>query len=157
VRLAAALLLAALALVPSALASERHPTLNELENEVMCPVCGTTLSQSDSPAAQQIKQFVRVAIARGDTKSQIEAQLVRNYGEQILAAPPKHGFNLLAWLLPLVGISVGALLLGAAAWHWSRSRGDPAPASAAASTNGRGPVDPELERRLDDELARFDA
>src|SRR5437764_15106698 len=101
----------ALLLAPAAFASERHPTLNELENEVMCPVCGTTLSQSDSPAAQQIKQFVRAAIARGDTKSQIEAQLVRNYGEQILAAPPKHGFNLLAWLLPLVGITVGALLL----------------------------------------------
>jgi cytochrome c-type biogenesis protein CcmH len=157
VRRAAALLVAALALAPAALASESHPTLNELENEVMCPVCGTTLSQSDSPAAQQIKQNIRAAIARGDTKSEIEAQLVRNYGEQILAAPPKHGFNLLAWVLPLVGIAVGAVLLGVAAWHWSRGRGEPAPAPETPSSNGRGPVDPELERRLDDELARFDA
>jgi len=157
VRRAAALLVVALVLAPAALASESHPTLNELENEVMCPVCGTTLSQSDSPAAQRIKQNVRAAIARGDTKSEIEAQLVRNYGEQILASPPKHGFNLLAWVLPLVGIAVGAVLLGAAVWHWSRGRADTAPAAEAASSNGRGPVDPELERRLDDELARFDA
>ena len=156
-RRAAALLVVALVLAPAALASESHPTLNELENEVMCPVCGTTLSQSDSPAAQQIKQNIRAAIARGDTKSEIEAQLVRNYGEQILASPPKHGFNLLAWVLPLVGIAVGAVLLGAAVWHWSRGRADTAPAAEAASSNGRGPVDPELERRLDDELARFDA
>src|SRR5438046_5022539 len=47
--------LCALLLAPAAFASERHPTLNELENEVMCPVCGTTLAQSDSPAAHQIE------------------------------------------------------------------------------------------------------
>jgi cytochrome c-type biogenesis protein CcmH len=152
----AALLLVALAFAPGAVASERHPTLNELENEVMCPVCGTTLSQSDSPAAEQIKQNIRAAIARGDTKSEIKAQLVRNYGESILAAPPKHGFNLLAWLLPIVGIVVAAVVLGAAAWSWSRGRGGDV-AVVAASSNGRGPVDPELERRVDEELARFDA
>lgn len=152
----AALAAAVLFLAPAAAASERHPTLNELENEVMCPVCGTTLSQSNSPAAEQIKQNIRAAIARGDTKSQIEAQLVRNYGEAILAAPPKHGFNLLAWVLPLVGIGLGAILLGAAAWHWSRGRPGREHV-VAASSNGRGPVDLELERRLDDELARFDA
>jgi cytochrome c-type biogenesis protein CcmH len=151
----ALVLVAALLAAPVARASERHPTQAELEGEVMCPVCGTTLSQSDSPAAERIKQNIRAAIARGDTKSEIENELVRNYGEQILAAPPKHGFNLLAWVLPLVGIVLGAVMLGVAAWHWSRGR---APSSVvAASSNGRGPVDPELERRLDDELARFDA
>jgi cytochrome c-type biogenesis protein CcmH len=155
VRRIAALAAAALLVVPAARASEQHPTLNELENEVMCPVCGTTLSQSDSPAAERIKQNIRAAIARGDSKTEIEDDLVRNYGEQILAAPPKHGFNLLAWVLPLVGVALGAVVLGVAAWHWSRARA-PAP-RVAASSNGRGPVDPELERRLDEELARFDA
>jgi cytochrome c-type biogenesis protein CcmH len=154
-RLLAALAAAALLLAPGALASDRHPTLSELENEVMCPVCGTTLAQSDSPAAQQIKQFIRTSIARGDAKSQIKADLVRNYGESILAAPPKHGFNLLAWLLPLVGIGVAAAVLGGAAWHWSRGR-QAEPSSAAPSANGSGPVDPDLERRLDEELARLD-
>ena len=154
-RLVAACAVAAFLLVPTATATERHPTLNELENEVMCPVCGTTLSQSDSPAAQQIKQFIRASIVRGETKSQIQDALVRNYGEAILAAPPKHGFNLLAWLLPLVGLGVAAAILAGAAWHWSRRRADE-PVEAAPSANGRGPIDPELERRLDEELARFD-
>lgn len=154
-RLLVAAVAALLVLAPPALASQQHPTLNELENEVMCPVCGTTLSQSDSPAAEQIKQFIRTAIARGDTKGEIEDALVRNYGEQILASPPKHGFNLLAWVLPLVGIGLGGVVLGAAAWRWTRSRAEAPP--VRASVNGRGPVDPELERRLDDELARFDA
>jgi hypothetical protein len=41
----------ALALVPAAWASESNPSLSELEGEVMCPVCGTTLDQSRAPAA----------------------------------------------------------------------------------------------------------
>jgi cytochrome c-type biogenesis protein CcmH len=147
----------ALLLVPAARASEQHPTVAELEGEVICPVCHTTLDQSDSPVADQIKAFISRRIAAGDTKSEIKRRLVANFGPAILAAPPRHGFDLLAWLLPIAGVLAGAAVLGVLAWRWSRSR-EPAPAAAAsASTNGRGALDPELERRLDEELARFDA
>jgi cytochrome c-type biogenesis protein CcmH len=145
----------ALLLVPGALASDRHPTLNELENEVMCPVCTVPLAQSDSPAAKQIERVIRDKIAAGWTKSQIKNMLVKQYGESILTSPPKHGFNLLAWLLPLVGIVTAGAVLGAAAWRWSRQRAEPE-LTTPQSQNGHGPVDPELDRRLDEELARFD-
>jgi len=145
----------ALLLAPAAFASERHPTLNELENEVMCPVCGTTLAQSDSPAAHQIERDISARIAKGWTKSRIENSLVDDYGQEILASPPKHGFNLLAWLLPLVGIVAAGAVLGVAAWRWTRGRAEPGPLSAH-SVNGQGPVDAELDRRVDEELARFE-
>jgi cytochrome c-type biogenesis protein CcmH len=145
----------ALLLAPAALASERHPTLNELENEVMCPVCNTTLAQSNSDAAKSIEREISDKIAEGRTKSQIKDFLVQQYGESILAAPPKHGFNLLAWVLPLAGIGVAALILGVAAWGWTRGRGEPEPL-AVHSSNGQGPIDPELERRVDEELARYE-
>jgi cytochrome c-type biogenesis protein CcmH len=138
----------ALLAAPAARASEQHPTLSELEGEVMCPVCGTTLDQSDSPAAQQIKRVIVRRIAAGDTKSEIEDRLVANYGQSILAAPPHHGFGLVAWWLPVVGIVVAAAVVGAGAWRWSRAR-EPAAQTA--------PLDPALERRLDDELRRFEA
>ena len=139
----------------SALASEQHPTLNELENEVMCPVCTVPLSQSDSPAARQIERVIRDKIAAGWTKSRIKNMLVKQYGESILTSPPKHGFNLLAWLLPLMGIAAAGAVLGVAAWRWSRRRGEPEP--LVQSQNGQGPIDPDLDRRLDEELARFDS
>jgi cytochrome c-type biogenesis protein CcmH len=156
-RLRAIVVALALALLApaGAAASEQHPTLNELENEVMCPVCNTTLAQSDSDAARAIKRVIRGEIAAGWTKSRIKNELVRQYGESILAAPPKKGFNLLAWVLPLVGLVAGAALLGAAAWRWSRAR-EAEPPLPVTSPNGRGPLDPALERRVDDELARFD-
>jgi cytochrome c-type biogenesis protein CcmH len=139
---------AALLAAPIARASEQHPAQAELEGEVMCPVCGTTLDQSNSPAAEQIKRVIARRIAAGDTKSQIKSRLVANYGEAILAAPPHHGFGLLAWWLPVVGIVVAAAAVGAGAWRWSRAR---EPASQAA------PLDPALERRLDEELRRFES
>jgi cytochrome c-type biogenesis protein CcmH len=142
----------ALALLPAAAAAAQRPSLAELEGEVMCPVCGTTLDQSDSPAALQIKRFIKRRIASGDSESQIKDALVANYGEAILASPPKHGFGLLAWWVPLGGVIAAAGLLGWGVWRWSRARGaEPLPATAGA------PLDPALDQRLDDELKRFDA
>ncbi|SRR5712691_1661097 len=129
--------------------SERHPTLIELEGEVICPTCHTTLDQSDAPAARRIEAFMRRRIAAGDRKSEIKAKLVAQFGPAILAAPPRHGFDLLAWWLPIAGILVAAIVLAGAAYRWSRVRA-PTPVAAAPE-----PLDPALERRLDDELARF--
>jgi cytochrome c-type biogenesis protein CcmH len=143
----ALVVLAALLVVPAAHASERHPTLTELEGEVMCPVCGTTLDQSDSPAAQQIKRVISGEIAAGRTKSEIKQRLVAEYGEAILAAPRRKGFGWLAWALPIAGLLAAAVLVGFGAWRWSSAR---EPAQAVT------PLDPALERRLDDELARFE-
>ncbi len=148
-RAAALLAVLALAVAAPAAASERHPSLAELEGEVMCPKCHTTLDESNSAIAQQIKAFIRVRIGQGKTKSEIESELVDNFGPSILAAPPKRGWDLLAWALPLGGLGLGAIVLGILAWRWTRDRDRPA-------SGGGAKLDPELERRLDAELARFD-
>jgi cytochrome c-type biogenesis protein CcmH/NrfF len=113
----------------------------------MCPVCGTTLDQSDSPAAQQIKRVIAERIAAGDTKREIENRLVAEYGPAILAAPPHKGFGLLAWWLPVAGILAAAVVVGLGAWRWSHAREPEILGSR---------LDPAVERRLDDELARWD-
>ncbi len=138
-------LLAALALAAPAAASERHPSLAELEGQIMCPTCHVTLDESSSPIAERIKAYIRTRIAAGDTESQIKARLVAQFGPAVLAAPPRRGFDLLAWWLPFAGLAVAVVAVSVGAWRWSRAR---APAE---------PLDPELERRLDEELARFEA
>lgn len=144
--------LAALALAAPAAASEQHPTLAELEGQLMCPICeGETLAQSDSPPAQRIKAEIQQQIAAGETRSEIKRRLVSEWGTRILAAPPRHGFDLLAWLLPIVGVLAGAAVIGALAWRWSRQR-EP----ATQWTLTARPLGPEDERRVDEELRRFD-
>ena len=150
------LVLAALVLAAPAAASERHPTLAELEDQLMCPICESeTLAQSDSPAAQRIKLYIERRIDEGATRGQIKDELVKEWGIRILAAPPRHGFDLLAWALPLVGLLGGAAVIGVLAWRWSRTREEPAEPPPPYALNGR-PLEPDLERRLDEELARFD-
>ena len=151
------LLLAALALACAgpALASEQHPTQGELEAELVCPQCHEPLDESNSPIAQQMKAYIRQHIAMGWTKSRIVDSLVgppNNLGPSVLGVPRKHGFDLLAWLLPLAGIAVGALALAGGAWAWSRNR----PGNKLVLADGPA-LDPALERRVDEELARFDS
>jgi cytochrome c-type biogenesis protein CcmH len=148
--LAPILALALAAAAPAAFASEQHPTLGELEGEVMCPTCHTTLDQSSSPVAERIRAFIRRRIAAGDTRSGIKRELVAQFGPAILAAPPHKGFGLLAWWLPIAGLLAGLGAVTVAVWHWSRTR---APAASAPPSA----LEPELERRVDEELARLDA
>jgi len=153
-RIAAVLLAALVVGVPAALASEQHPTLNELEGQLMCPTCGTPLDMSEAPAANRIRSFIAARIAAGDTRSQIMDKLVAQFGPGIRAAPAASGFGLLAWLLPLVLLLGGAAVVGVYAVKWRRAR---EPSSAPApEQNGKAPLDPELERRLEEELARFE-
>jgi cytochrome c-type biogenesis protein CcmH len=137
-----------LLLIASAPAAEA-PRAADLEAEIVCPTCRTTLDQSDAPIARRMKAYIRQRIAAGATAAEIKRELIAEFGPGVLAEPPKRGFDLLAWLLPLAAVTCGALALGVAAWAWSRRRsGDDAEAV---------PLDPDLDRRVDDELARFDA
>jgi cytochrome c-type biogenesis protein CcmH len=145
-----ALVLAALALAAPARASEERPTAAELESELVCPVCEATLDTSNAPVALRMKAFIRERIAAGDTKSEIKAKLVADFGPAVLAVPPRKGFDWIAWVLPLAGLAVGAL-----AWRWSRSRGDEDD-DARGDTREAERLDPELEARVDAELARFE-
>ena len=144
---------AALALAGSALAgpatAASPPRQADLEAEIVCPTCKTTLDQSNSPIATRMKAFIRARIAAGDSAAQIKASLVDQFGPAVLAEPPKRGFDLLAWLLPLAALGLGIVVVGALAWTWSRrrDRGDDPPDDE---------LDPDLERRVDEELARYE-
>ena len=135
---------------PASACAHPRTSLTYLEGQIMCPTCHTTLDQSNSPAAQAIERFISQKIAACWTAQRIESALVSNYGAQILAAPPRKGFDLLAWWLPIAGVLAGAVVLAVGVWRWSRRR-EPEPEAATEQE-----LDEETERRLDDLLARFD-
>jgi cytochrome c-type biogenesis protein CcmH len=149
----AVLALLALVLAPPVLASEQHPSQSQLEAELVCPTCHSPLDESTSPIAQQMKAYIRTHIAAGWTATQIKDGLVAQLGPGVLGVPGTHGFDLLAWLIPFAGIAAGASALAAGAWIWSRNRDE----SGKVVPLAEGPaLTPGLERRVDDELARFD-
>ena len=146
--------LVAFVLAGSALASEEKPTLGELESELYCPTCKQLLALSNAPVADRIRAFISARIAAGDRKSEITDKLVAEFGEGVLAAPPARGFNLLAWVLPMAGALLSFVVLGVLARRWTRRRAPPTSSDSAPSA--RAPLDPDLERRIDEELARLE-
>ena len=78
------------------------PTQNQMERQLRCVTCGTTLDVSNAPSAQQMKDRIAREIAAGRTEQEILDGFVRDYGRTVLASPPKSGRDLwLAWALPL--------------------------------------------------------
>ena len=141
---------AALALAgPASACAHPKTSLSFLEGQIMCPTCHTTLDMSEAPAAQQIKRQIATRISQCWSAQQIENELVGNFGQGILAAPPHKGFDLLAWWLPLGGVLAGAAFLAIGVWRWSRTREPDVAVEAEA-------LDPETEKRLDEMLARLD-
>jgi len=144
-RLAALVALVLVVLAPVASAVTPQFSEQELETEVMCPVCGTRLDLSHSPAANQIRVFIEQKRAAGWTKQQVKDALVAQFGERILATTPTSGSGLVAWLVPLLAAAAGvAIAVGLVVVWRRRPRGEPAPAAV--------PLDDEARRRVDEAL-----
>jgi cytochrome c-type biogenesis protein CcmH/NrfF len=149
-RVVVAAAFAALALAASAVAAG-PVSASAIETKLVCPVCHETLDQSNAPVAQEMKHEIRRRIAQGWSEKQIIDEMVANFGPGVLSTPAKHGFDLLAWALPLGGIALGAGALGLAAWRWSRRRARSDPDEPLG-----GLLSAEDERLVDRELARFE-
>jgi cytochrome c-type biogenesis protein CcmH len=135
----------------SALAATPQTSLTEISSEVMCPVCGTLLELAESPQAQREKAFVSRLVDEGKSKDQIKDTLVAEYGTEVLALPQGSGFDLSAYLVPIVAFVVAAIALTIGVLRWRRT-GDP-PDRGGPSAAGPNPED---VARLDADLARYD-
>ena len=147
-RLALAVLLALALLAPTA-ATAAPPSLTDIEDEVMCLECGTALNVSNSAVADQEREFIAALIAQGKSKQEVKDALVAEYGPRVLAEPSDGGFELTAWLVPLLAGAVALALVALTARRWRRVR-------PAAADRGDPALAPDDERRLDAELAAFD-
>jgi cytochrome c-type biogenesis protein CcmH/NrfF len=150
-------LIAAIALAaPTIAAGAPHPapqtTVNAIEAEVMCPICGTLLELAESPQARREKVFVAKLVAAGKSKAEVKDALVAQYGASVLALPKASGFDLSAYLVPVLAIAIAAVVLLFSVLRWRRSgRAKEAPAGDAAAA----PQGDDAER-LEADLSRYD-
>ena len=146
-------IVAALTLACSGIASAAEPqaSLPQLEDEVMCPICGTLLGLSHSPAAERQRVFIRGMINDGASEDEIKDALVTEYGPQVLALPDDEGINLYAYLVPILGFILGGVLVVWAVIRMRRNRRQDPPA------NKPGPGPPSSDsQRLDEDMAKYD-
>ena len=155
VRRALRLLACAVALMGAA--ADPEDRVREIAAQLRCPVC-QNLSVADSPSelANQMRGVIRERLQAGQTQEQIQAYFVEKYGEWVLLAPAKTGFNLLAWGLPFVGVLAGGALVAVLVRRWSgreeAGKGGGGPAVAGAPPD---PEDARYRERLRRELEDF--
>src|SRR5215470_12555340 len=122
-------------------------TVYEIAAQLRCVVC-QNLSVADSPSemASQMRVIIRERLAAGESPAQVQRYFVDRYGEWILLSPPRRGFNLLVWLLPLAAVVVGLSATGALVWRWTHGR--------RRVRTTPPPVDPAMSERIRRELER---
>lgn len=127
--------------------------VNLVARELWCPLCsGVRLDSCELKACEQMKDEIGIKLAEGEDVETIKSYFVAQYGPQVLGVPPARGFNLLAWILPVVVLAAGAAFL------LLRGR---SLISRAAPSAGRTPAPPApgedpYARRLEEELERYD-
>ncbi len=144
-RIVATLCALALLVVPTT-AVALNP--GDVTRELRCVECGTPLDVSNAPVAEQMKAQVRERIAQGWSKERILAEFEADFGREVLATPPKKGFDLIAWLLPLAVVLAGLTAIPFITRGWARRRG--------VAVGEPTELDAEDRTRLERELEEFD-
>jgi cytochrome c-type biogenesis protein CcmH len=121
--------------------------VHEVAAQLRCVVC-QNLSVADSPSemASQMRAIIRERLAAGESPDDVQRYFVDRYGEWILLSPPRRGFNLLVWFLPLAAVALGLTVTATLVWRWThrpRRVHPPAPAVDAAMSER---IRRELER-----------
>jgi cytochrome c-type biogenesis protein CcmH/NrfF len=140
-----------LLLLPAAAAAQDCPktSLGDIEDEVMCPVCGTPLGlASEAPQAQDERAYIQELVAQCKSKDEVKQALVAEFGDNVLALPGDQGgdglSDVLVYVVPALGILLAATGIAFAVVRWRR------PDSARRAVAGADGA------RLDDDMDRYD-
>jgi cytochrome c-type biogenesis protein CcmH/NrfF len=118
-----------------------------LPNELMSPFCpGRTLADCTSPQAASLRMWIAVQAAAGRTRGDVEEELLERYGDVLRAAPLPTGFGFTAYAFPVIAFLAGGVLVVVFLRRQTRR--------SAERTRVAIPLDPDLERAIDEELAR---
>jgi cytochrome c-type biogenesis protein CcmH len=125
-------------------------SLADVEDEVMCVVCGTPLAlATEAPQANRERALIQRLVQECKSKDQVKDRLVAEYGPRVLSTPDESGFDLAAYLVPVLAVVLGAGAIAVAALQWRRRRATPVAAGAP-------PASAEASRRLQSDLDSYD-
>jgi cytochrome c-type biogenesis protein CcmH len=125
--------------------------VHDVASQLKCPVCqGESVAYSPSTISQQMRGVIRQQLQQGQSEQQIIQYFVSRYGNTILWSPPKQGFTILAWIIPIAILLSGALLLMLVVRGWLKV--------GRATRRNEANADTVADAQLDsDELQQFQA
>jgi cytochrome c-type biogenesis protein CcmH len=148
--LAVFLLSAFWALLPAAHAQDPDfDRINAIATKMNCPTCtGINLADCHTQTCAQWRDQIKDLVDQGLSDQEVLDYFVTQYGSQVLQEPPKSGFTLGLWVLPVIMILLGAIILF---FTMRKMTAAPAPAQPAIPTQPASPPpsasdDPYLNR-----------
>jgi cytochrome c-type biogenesis protein CcmH/NrfF len=149
-RLLSAVLLAVIVLTPAGMVWGGQ---REVEERLACQCgCGLTVhtcNHLQCSFAVPVREDIAKSLAAGQAEDEIIARYVAEYGEKVLSAPTREGFNLLAWWGPYAALVGGAFGLWFAIRRLNRRQGDEFSDAAPVGDipqSARDEINRELER-----------
>jgi cytochrome c-type biogenesis protein CcmH len=122
--------------------------VNRIAKQMYCPVCeNEPLDACRTAACQQWRAQIGQMLSEGQSEQQIKDYFVARYGVRVLAQPPAQGTSLLLYVLPIVGLIIGAVIV---VWllRRLRARGAQLPLAAAAPKSSGAEYIDRVERDL---------
>jgi cytochrome c-type biogenesis protein CcmH len=127
-------------------------SLPVIERQVMCVTCKIPLQVAESPQAKLEREYIQGLIDKGQDEAEVKRSLVAQYGPTVLGLPETHGFDLAAYLVPLVVVLALLATLAVVLPRWRRH----ARAQAALASPAAAALSSADAARLESDLARFD-
>ena len=130
-------------------------SVGSIASQLICLCgCGKLLNVCEMDTARQMQAVISDKLEDGWDGKRVLSYMTETYGERVLAAPTKRGFNLTAWVTPFALIFAGGVLIVLVVGTWTRAR------TAGASAGIGGEALDGLESRfgaiLDQELDDFE-
>ena len=153
-----------LALLPAAVYAQddiSDDEVNEVAKDLYCPVCESTpLDVCPTQACADWRELIRTKLADGETQQDVLDYFARQYGDGVLANPPRRGVSLIVlWVLPVLVVLLGGLLLFRLLRGMRPAATAPLPSGPAASQLPRSPAPPPTtkpDEPLDEYIARVE-
>ena len=109
------------------MAADSHMVTN-ISKEFVCQCgCGMVLGSCNHAECSSVATMtatIEEQLDQGISKGQILQSFVKQYGEQVLSAPTKRGFNLTAWVLPFAALTGGGIVVYGTLRTWVRRGSD---------------------------------
>jgi cytochrome c-type biogenesis protein CcmH len=116
---------------------------SQVASQIRCPVCqGSSIDESPSSMAQNMKNQTRELVSKGYSEEQIVRYFEMAYGEFIREKPKAEGINLMLWAMPALVALGGAL--GIALFLKSGKRADASEGAGPVPDRDTLPEDPAL-------------
>lgn len=115
----------------------------------LCAHPGGSFSGPCDTAKGMLKEVDQL-LARGDSEQQIIEAFVAKYGSIVYVEPPKKGFGLVAWLMPVVYSIVGFAVVIFVVRKWAIRPASGSPAGAAAPSEALARARAQADRETED-------